>query len=283
MTQRTFYSPNNFGKTLAHKQTTHLGIVAHPDDLEFMAIHGISECYECPNHWFSGIICTDGRGSIRPKDQKKLTEEEWIALRCEEQIQASKIGDYSYVHLLGFQSQAIATAQSFNLLVDTLKAELIKTRHTYIYTHSPADRHKTHRLVSLAAIQAIRAIHKDLPLTSFWGCEVWGSLEWLSNDDQQILDHSKHLDLAHRLNQCFSSQILGGKNYAEAITGRRIANATLLKPRNKDAFKEVTYAIDLMPLIQKPEQSVELFLQEKIDRFKETILHASKKDLKEML
>ena len=113
MTQRTFYSPNNIAKTVAHKQTTHLGIVAHSDDLEFMAIHGISECYECPNHWFSGIICTDGRGSIRPKDQKNLTEEEWIALRCEEQIKASKIGDYSYVHLLGFQSQAIATAQSF--------------------------------------------------------------------------------------------------------------------------------------------------------------------------
>lgn len=283
MTQRTFYSPKNITKTVAHQQTTHLGIGAHSDDLEFMAIHGISECYECPNHWFSGIICTDGRGSIRPKNQKNLTEEEWIALRSEEQIKASKIGDYSYVHLLGFQSQEIATAESFDNLVETLQEELIKTKPTYIYTHSPADRHKTHRIVSLAVIQAIRAVRQDLPLVSFWGCEVWGSLEWLSNDDRQILDHSKHLDLAHRLNQCFSSQILGGKNYAEAITGRRIANATLLKPRKKDEFKEVTYAIDLMPLIQNPEQSIQLFLQEKIDRFKETIIHTLKKDLKEML
>jgi hypothetical protein len=46
-------------------RTTHLGIGAHQDDLEFMALHGILECYEQSDKWFGGIICTDGAGSAR--------------------------------------------------------------------------------------------------------------------------------------------------------------------------------------------------------------------------
>ena len=45
--------------------TTHLGVGAHQDDLEFMALHGILECYQRPDRWFSGIMVTDGRGSSR--------------------------------------------------------------------------------------------------------------------------------------------------------------------------------------------------------------------------
>ena len=47
----------------AINRTTHLGIGAHQDDLEFMAFHGILACYDCTDRWFGGVTITDGRGS----------------------------------------------------------------------------------------------------------------------------------------------------------------------------------------------------------------------------
>ena len=35
-------------------RTTHLGIGAHQDDLEFMAYHGIVTCYEDSSNYFTG-------------------------------------------------------------------------------------------------------------------------------------------------------------------------------------------------------------------------------------
>jgi LmbE family N-acetylglucosaminyl deacetylase len=46
-------------------RTTHLGIGAHQDDLEIMAIHGILSCYRQRDHWFTGVVVTDGGGSPR--------------------------------------------------------------------------------------------------------------------------------------------------------------------------------------------------------------------------
>ncbi len=48
------------GSALA--RTTHLGIGAHPDDLEIMAAHGILECFASSERWFTGVVVTDGAG-----------------------------------------------------------------------------------------------------------------------------------------------------------------------------------------------------------------------------
>jgi len=47
------------------KRITHLGIGAHQDDLEFMAFHGILQCFASPAKWFGGVTCTNGAGSSR--------------------------------------------------------------------------------------------------------------------------------------------------------------------------------------------------------------------------
>ena len=36
-------------------RTTHLGIGAHQDDLEFMAYEGVSACYDSEDLWFGGV------------------------------------------------------------------------------------------------------------------------------------------------------------------------------------------------------------------------------------
>ena len=55
------------GKSVADalKRITHLGIGAHQDDLEFMAFHGILECFARDQKWFGGVTCTNGAGSSR--------------------------------------------------------------------------------------------------------------------------------------------------------------------------------------------------------------------------
>ncbi len=55
------------GQTLpsAIERTTHLGVAAHPDDLEIMAYHGILKCFGSETEWFFGIVATDGAGSPR--------------------------------------------------------------------------------------------------------------------------------------------------------------------------------------------------------------------------
>ena len=75
-------------------RTTHLGIGAHPDDLEFMALHGILACYERPDRWFAGVTVTDGRGSVRAGRFAEWSDEQLVAERRREQETAARIGQY---------------------------------------------------------------------------------------------------------------------------------------------------------------------------------------------
>ncbi len=41
-------------------RTTHLGVAAHQDDLEILAIDGILRCLGDPEQWFCGVVVTEG-------------------------------------------------------------------------------------------------------------------------------------------------------------------------------------------------------------------------------
>ena len=51
--------PDGTALVPALERTTHLGIGAHPDDLEFMAIHGILQCFGRADAWFTGVTWTN--------------------------------------------------------------------------------------------------------------------------------------------------------------------------------------------------------------------------------
>ena len=57
-------------------RTTHLGISAHQDDLEIMAIDGILKCFQQPDRWFTGVVVTNGSGSPRTGLYANTTDEE---------------------------------------------------------------------------------------------------------------------------------------------------------------------------------------------------------------
>ena len=62
------FVPDGLPLDRALARTTHLGIGAHPDDLEILAIHGILECFGRPGRGFTGVVVTNGSGSARAGD-----------------------------------------------------------------------------------------------------------------------------------------------------------------------------------------------------------------------
>src|SRR4051812_9094575 len=84
------------GKALpeALKRITHLGIGAHQDDLEFMALHGILACFQNEKEWFGGVTCTNGAGSSRTGSYARFSDEQMMAVRRVEQNNAAVVGQY---------------------------------------------------------------------------------------------------------------------------------------------------------------------------------------------
>jgi len=266
------FIPDGKSPAEAYGRTSHLGIGAHQDDLEFMAFHGISSCYESEAAWFGGVVCTDGRGSARSGEYADLSDDEMAAVRAEEQREAAGIGRYSFVEQLGYPSRRIKTADGRSQLASTLEAILLRTQPEVLYTHNPADRHASHVAVCRAVVEAVRRIPPYSRPKKIYGCEVWRDLDWLGAEDKIALDVGGRPELAERLNACFKSQIDGGKNYGEAVLGRRKANATFHDSHSIDAADQLWFAMDLSPLAENEHLSLRDFVQAKLDRFGEEVL-----------
>lgn len=258
------------GKALA--RTTHLGIGAHQDDLEFMALHGIINCFQKENQWFGGITCTDGAGSSRTGVYADFTDDEMKVVRVEEQKTAAKIGQFSFIAQLGHPSSNAKSPGQRKQLVEDIKAVLQSARPETVYTHNPFDKHATHIGVMLATLTAIHELNVDERPQKLFGCEVWRALDWLPDSEKAIHDVSAHPNLAASLNGVFDSQIAGGKRYDLAVEGRRLANATFFDSHSVDAANRVQYAIDLSELIAD-ETSLQDFMQDKLRQFNQEILN----------
>ena len=74
-------------------------------------------------------------------------------------------------------------------------------------------------------------------------------------------------ELAAELMRVFDSQISGGKRYDAAVLGRRTANATFAESHGVDEYTQVTYAINMTPLILNDKLDPIAFTLEKIKAF----------------
>ncbi len=202
------------GKPVADalKRITHLGIGAHQDDLEFMAFHGILECFANEQKWFGGVTCTNGSGSSRTGPYANCTDPQMMSIRRQEQNDAAVVGQYGIMLQLDYPSSAVKSATDPALKND-LKEILAATRPEVVYTHNPADKHDTHLGVVIAALQAMRELPREQRPKKVIGCEVWRNLDWLPDADKVLMDVSGRDNLAAALNGVFDSQIAGGKRY----------------------------------------------------------------------
>lgn len=265
------FIPDNTAAQTALAKTTHLGVGAHQDDLEFMTIHGILECFGSSEKHFTGVTCSDGAGSSRAGIYEKYTNDEMKAVRRKEQRTAAIIGDYAAMIQLDFASSEIK-ARPNTSVVEDLYQIFAAAEPEFVYTHNPADKHDTHVGVVRAVIAALKRLPADKRPKAVYGCEIWRDLDWMPDKRKIVLNVSERVNIAAALSGVFDSQITGGKRYDEAVMGRRRAHATFFESHAVDNAEMLTFAMDLTPLIADNAPAMEDYTAMLIEEFKAEVL-----------
>jgi LmbE family N-acetylglucosaminyl deacetylase len=260
------FVPDGRPAGIAIERTTHMGVVAHPDDLEIMAWPAIRDCFGHEERWFLGVVATTGSGSARSGPYGALTDDEMVTLRVREQKKAAAVGEYGAVVLLDYGSDGVESSQRAALVEDVTEVLRI-ARPSVLYTHNLADRHFTHVGVALATIEACRALPPEHRPARLLGGEVWRDLDWLTGGDKVAEDAAGRENLAAALIGLFDSQITGGKRYDQAVIGRRRAHATYHDPHRVDATTALSLAMDLTPLVRDASLDPAAYAQGLVDRF----------------
>lgn len=263
------FIPDGVDLSAALQRTTHVGIVAHQDDLEFGALSGIGECYGRADAWFLGVVCTDSP-SIRPPQYASLSAAEFSAVRVQEQRAAACEGKYSAVIQLGFPSSSLA--HNLQQLEGDIEEVLGAISPKKIYVHAPTDKHPTHIRVCKASVAALKKrLSNDqdysTSLQEVLGCEGWRGLDWVPEQYLTRVDISEYQHLATKLFRHFVSQLTAGKNYEQAVLGRWAANATFCNPRVQDGGKAIQLAVNMLPLLRES-KSLEHFALELVEALK---------------
>ncbi|MBU1144070.1 MAG: PIG-L family deacetylase [Firmicutes bacterium] len=273
-----FFIPDQSDTLTAIQRTTHMSIAAHQDDIEIMAYDGILKCFGKDDKSFFGVVVTNGSGSARDSIYKNYTDQEMIQIRRLEQKKAAYIGEFGALALLDYPSSETKDPHNTEI-VDEL-ALLIKTANPEVlYTHNLADKHDTHIGVTTKVIKAIRKLPLELRPKEVYGCEVWRDLDWMLDDEKVIFNVSDHPNLAQALVEVFDSQIIGGKRYDLATTGRRVAHATYSTSHAVDQASALIFAMDLTPLIQDSNLDIKTYVLDYIERFKQDVANRIQKML----
>jgi LmbE family N-acetylglucosaminyl deacetylase len=262
------YVPDGTDPDKALSRTTHMSICAHQDDIEILAYHGIVACFGRPDKWFTGVVVTNGAGSPRSGIYGDYTDEEMQKVRIVEQRKAAFIGEYSCQLQLGYPSSTMKSSAAAGDARADLVSILEACRPEIVYMHNLADKHDTHIGVALRALEAMRSLPAEARPKKVYGCEVWRALDWLGDEEKVVLPVSQRPNLSASLVGVFDSQISGGKRYDLATVGRRVANATYFASHATDTETEVTFAMDLTPLVQDPSLDPIRYTTRFIDQFK---------------
>jgi LmbE family N-acetylglucosaminyl deacetylase len=264
------FVPDGLPLEQALARTTHLAISAHHDDIEIMATQPILQCFQHQDLWFAGVVLSDGRGSPRDGMYKEYTDESMRQVRFKEQKKAAFIGEYAALVMLDYPSKEIKDSSTGRVTEDL--AQILNIAHPhYVYTHNLADKHDTHVATVLRVIQAIRSLPATARPQKLYGCEVWRDLDWMVDSDKVACDLSAQENLQMALLGVYDSQISGGKRYDLASLGRRRANATYYESHGVDISSELTYTMELTPLIVSPEREINAYVQEYIQRFAQDV------------
>ena len=268
--QADAHAPHGGDWLAALASTTHLGIGAHPDDLEIMAYPGICACRGQKNLRFSGVIATDGAGAPRSGSSAKLSGPEFVETRREEQKQAASLGGYAAILQLAHPSAGIRGPGRGTLTAGLLQI-LKAAKPQVLYVHNPADRHETHVAVFLASLAALRQLPPSDRPAEIYACEVWGDLDWVSTAKVIRLPCRAPADFGPSLLRVFQSQV-DGKRYDLAAAGRRRAQATFADPYTPDQAEEVVLALDLKPLVENDKLTLTEFVSSLTEEFQKQTL-----------
>lgn len=254
----------------ALSRTSHMGIAAHQDDVEIMALEGILAGFGSREKWFTAVIVTNGAGSPRDALYAGYTDAQMQEVRRIEQKKAAFVGEYSAVALLDHPSSAVKDPAN-NGAKEDLKGIIAAAQPEVIYTHNLADKHDTHVAVALRTIAAIRELPPPQRPRKLRGCEVWRDLDWMLDTDKIVMGLDAHQNIAASLVGVFDSQIAGGKRYDLATMSRRRAHATYHESHAVDVAQMINFAMDLTPLVVDDTIDPASYVQQFIKRFADDV------------
>ena len=261
------FVPDGATPEAALARTTHLCISAHQDDIEIMAYHGVAECFGLKDKGFTGVVVTNGAGSPRSGIYGDYTDAEMQKVRILEQRKAAYVGEYGCQIQLAFTSAEVKNAKE-TVVIEDLKKILLAANPEYVYLHNPADKHDTHVGVTNAFAGRPARGAQQIPLKKVYGCEVWRDLDWLPDEDKQILPVSARSNIAASLVGVFDSQVSGGKRYDLATAGRRLAHATYYASHGTDQESAINFAMDLTPVVEDESLPIADYVLGLVDRFR---------------
>jgi LmbE family N-acetylglucosaminyl deacetylase len=261
-----FFVPDGSPVADALSRTTHLAVVAHQDDLEINCFAGITQCYQRPDQWFTGIVMSDGAGSPRSGQYAEVSDDEMVEIRKREQHRAAALGQYSLVIQYGASSAALKGPYE-STMTSQLAKWLETTAPDVVYLHNLADRHDTHVRVAMYALEALRSLGDNKRPRAVLGVEGWGNLDWLPEPYRVRLNVGQHRQLHDELIRVFDSQVAGGKRYDLACESRHLANATFDQSHSVDSAEYISLAMDLNPLLADARLNFNDYLASIVQKF----------------
>lgn len=209
-----------------------------------MAWHGIKTCYRSGSPSFLAVLLTDGAGSPRGGVHAHLSPEAMAASRRREQRLAAIVGNYSAAIQLSIPSRDLTPNSAVKYLQGLFRSV---SPQVTCYTHSPFDRHRTHRLVLANVVEAFRGVGGTGPLGRVLSCPVWRDLEWLprSLPEAVALNVSGDEHLAAALTGLYDTQIADGRRYDLGALARRRGNAVFDVSHDVQNKEAVDFALDI--------------------------------------
>ncbi len=221
-----------------------LAIGAHQDDIEIMSFPPILEAYHSDKR-FAAVTCTDGAGSPSSGPYATFTREEMIECRKQEEKNAAKLGDYTFLIQLGYTSNEARSKEYNEFIVKDLEQIILKYRPKRIYTHNPFDKHKTHLSIFSATMKALHNILGHYAPMKVYGGECWRDLDWIPDGMKENVSIGNDITLLEILLGTYQSQVASGKRYDKAAVARLQANSTYADPYSLDKSNYVSCFLDL--------------------------------------
>ncbi len=264
------YVPDDVTIDIAISRTTVMGIAAHQDDLEIMSFQGIIDCFGKSDAWYLGVVVTNGAGSPRNGLYQDCSDEDMQRIRKTEQKKAAYVGEYGAMAMLDYTSSEVKDNKNRDVIIE-LQEMIKQAKPKIIFTHNLADKHDTHVSVALRTIQAIRELPAEDRPAKVYGCEVWRALDWMNDSEKVPFDVAGHPNIAAAVLGVHDSQISGGKRYDLATSGRRLANATYAESHGTDTTNQLSFSMDLTPLIQDVKMDIHQYILGFIQRFSDDV------------
>lgn len=242
------------------KPENYLCIAAHQDDIEMIALHGISQCfrngYRMANKNFHGATL------VKPeKDYER---------RINEQEVAAVVGRYETIKNFEFDD-LLEVRSRHDVVIVAVSRLVLKTRPRFIYTHSPFDIHGAHVGAMFCVVEAIKRAmrNSDWRPEKVYGVELWGSLDWLPEKFKETLILENCKRLSEDLLSSFESQNTD-RDYTGGFFARTKSNGVFSFLKNGERSTPRTFAIDLMPLCKG--MRIEDFIHVVVEESKNNII-----------